>query len=160
MNCYGCTEFSLQAGFMCGICLLLAMATVMLYTSYRILDSVKGFRKLPPKFFSLFSSCFTLFHTITTLTTLYKKPFENIVGKRENGANQHFYLFPQCFLPYPKQLLKTFRSYLFCCLQKLSIWTDLNFGKRVYPSPDDKILALSKLKAFADDNSNVAQILF
>ena len=25
---------------------------------------------------------------------------ENIVGKGENAANQHFLLFPQCFLPY------------------------------------------------------------
>ena len=28
------------------------------------------------------------------LTTLYKKPFENIMGK---GENLHFLLFPQCF---------------------------------------------------------------
>ena len=36
--------------------------------------------------------------------TLRKKPFENIVGKRENNGNQHFLLFPQCFLPFPKQI--------------------------------------------------------
>ena len=29
-----------------------------------------------------------------------KKPFENIVGKGENAGNQHFLLFPQCFLSY------------------------------------------------------------
>ena len=29
-----------------------------------------------------------------------KRPFENIVGKGENTGNQHFLLFPQCFLPY------------------------------------------------------------
>ena len=29
--------------------------------------------------------------------TLYKKPFENIVGKGENAGNQHFLLFPPCF---------------------------------------------------------------
>ena len=33
------------------------------------------------------------------LTTLTKRPFENIVGKGENAGNQHFLLFPQCFLP-------------------------------------------------------------
>ena len=33
------------------------------------------------------------------LTTHRKKPFENIVGKGENAGNQHFLLFPQCFLP-------------------------------------------------------------
>ena len=30
----------------------------------------------------------------------YKKPFENIVGKGENAGNQHFLLFPPCFLPF------------------------------------------------------------
>ena len=32
--------------------------------------------------------------------TLSKKPFENIEEKRENACNQHFLLFPQCFIPY------------------------------------------------------------
>ena len=36
--------------------------------------------------------------------TLRKKPFENIVGKGENAGNQHFLLFPQCFLSFPKQI--------------------------------------------------------
>ena len=31
-------------------------------------------------------------------TTLSKRPFENIVGKGENAGNQHFLLFPPCFL--------------------------------------------------------------
>ena len=34
--------------------------------------------------------------------TLYKKSFENIVGKGENAGNQHFLLFSQCFLPFQK----------------------------------------------------------
>ena len=38
-----------------------------------------------------------LYHTIPTLT-LRKKTFENIVGKEENAVNQHFLLFPLCFL--------------------------------------------------------------
>ena len=38
------------------------------------------------------------------LTTLKKKPFENIVGKGENAVNQHFLLFPQCFLPFSKYI--------------------------------------------------------
>ena len=37
------------------------------------------------------------------LTTLNEKAFENIVGKGENANNQHFLIFPQCFLPFPKQ---------------------------------------------------------
>ena len=42
----------------------------------------------------------TLYHTSLLFTTLGNKPFENIVGKGENaGINQHFLLFPQCFLP-------------------------------------------------------------
>ena len=32
------------------------------------------------------------------------KPFENIVEKGENAAYQHFLLFPQYFLPFPKQI--------------------------------------------------------
>ena len=32
------------------------------------------------------------------LMTLEKMPFENIVRKRVNSSNQHFLLFPQCFL--------------------------------------------------------------
>ena len=38
-----------------------------------------------------------LYHTMTTVTTLYKKPFENIVGKGENAGNQHFLFFPTMF---------------------------------------------------------------
>ena len=56
------------------------------------------------------------------LTTPRKKPFENIVGKGENAGNQHFLLFPQCFLPYQRQEL-SFELHLFCRLQMLSIWS-------------------------------------
>ena len=35
--------------------------------------------------------------------TLTKKAFENIVGKGENADNQHFLLFPQCFLSVTKK---------------------------------------------------------
>ena len=56
------------------------------------------------------------------LSPLYKKRFENIVENGENDSNQHFLLFPQCFLPFPKQI-SIFQSHLFCCLHVLSIWT-------------------------------------
>ena len=36
--------------------------------------------------------------------TMKKKPFENNVGKGENAGNQHFLLFPHCFLPIPKRM--------------------------------------------------------
>ena len=41
--------------------------------------------------------------------TLGKKPLEKIVGKGENAGNQHFLLFPQCFLPLENQV-----SIFFC----------------------------------------------
>ena len=47
---------------------------------------------------------------------MYKKPFENIVEKGENAGNQHFLLFPQCFLPFSKQN-SIFQSHLFRHLQ-------------------------------------------
>ena len=38
------------------------------------------------------------------VTKAKKEPFENIVEKEENAGNQHFLLFPQCFLSYPEQI--------------------------------------------------------
>ena len=52
------------------------------------------------------------------LTTLGKKPVENIVGKGENAGKQHFLLFPQCFLP--NQLHESsFELLKKCCQQML-----------------------------------------
>ena len=64
------------------------------------------------------------------LTPLRKKPFENTIGKGENAGNQHFLLFPQCFLPFPEQI-SIFQSPLFCRLEMLSIWTGLKFCRVV-----------------------------
>ena len=58
--------------------------------------------------------------------TLNEKAIESIVGKGENAGKQHFLLFPQCFLPFPKHVL-IFHSNLFCRLQMLSIWSSLKF---------------------------------
>ena len=49
---------------------------------------------------------------------------ENIVGKGENAGNQHFLLFPQCFLPFRKEISK-FQSCLFCRLHMVSICVSL-----------------------------------
>ena len=50
-----------------------------------------------------FISKLSLYLTISRLLMpLGKKPFENIVGKGKNAGNQHFLLFPQCFLPFQK----------------------------------------------------------
>ena len=51
---------------------------------------------------------FTLYLAIPT----FNDPFENIVGKGKNAGNQHFLLFPQYFLPVPRQI-SVFESHLF-----------------------------------------------
>ena len=61
-------------------------------------------------------------HNPEFLMSLRKELFGNIVGKGENVGNQHFLLFPQCFLPSSKQI-SIFGQCLFCRLQMLSIWT-------------------------------------
>ena len=59
----------------------------------------------------------TFYNTILTFNDLEKKmPFQNIKGKGENAGNQHFLLFPQCFLPFPNQF-QFFWPPWFCCLQ-------------------------------------------
>ena len=67
--------------------------------------------------------------------TLYRKLFENIVGKGENAGNQHFLLFPRCFLPFPEQTL-IFQSCLCCHLA-----TVLNFTQ-------SKILSFEFIQQF------------
>ena len=57
----------------------------------------------------------TLYHTILT-NDPGKKPSENIVGKGENAGNQHFLIFPQCFLPVLKEFL--FLSYIYFAVCK------------------------------------------
>ena len=64
------------------------------------------------------------------LTALKKMPFQNIVEKGENAGNQHFLLFLQCYLPFPKQI-SGFQSHLFYHMQMLSIWKSLKIGRMV-----------------------------
>ena len=54
------------------------------------------------------------------LTTLGKKPFENIVGKGENAGNQHFLLFQQRFLLHQRKIAP-FQHHSNCRLQMLRI---------------------------------------
>ena len=56
-----------------------------------------------------------------------KNPLENIVGIGENDSNQHFLLFPQCFLLPISQGISVFKLYLVCRLQMLSDWTSQKF---------------------------------
>ena len=105
---------------------------------------------------------------------LQYKSFENNVGKRETARNEHFVLYPRVFFT----LLEIFQP--FSSNSKLSSATsfsledslNLFFGKRLNLSmlkscvdnkfdmveltlPNNKFFVWSKLKAFADDKTNV-----
>ena len=51
-------------------------------------------------------------------------------GKRKKKKQQHFLLFPQCFLLYYRE--KSFKQCLIFCLQKLSIWSHPKFVRFVF----------------------------
>ena len=46
----------------------------------------------------MYSIVLTINTQSQVLKTLKQRALENIVGKGENACNQHFLLFPQCFL--------------------------------------------------------------
>ena len=46
----------------------------------------------------------SLYDTIPTFNDPGKNAFQIILGRGENAGNQHFPLFPQRFLPFPKQI--------------------------------------------------------
>ena len=75
-----------------------------------------------------------LYHTITTFNdpTLYKEPFENIIGKGENAGDQHFLLFPQRFLSFPKQI-SIFESFILSSANPFNLDQSkvLSFGKEL-----------------------------
>ena len=70
-------------------------------------------------------------NTIPTFNDLEKESFSKHCGEKgENAGNQHFLLFPQCFLS--GQFHKSsFELHLRCCLQLLSNWTGLKFCRLV-----------------------------
>ena len=43
-------------------------------------------------------------HTMMNVYAPKVKRLENIVGKRENAVNQHFLLFPLCFVPHQREI--------------------------------------------------------
>ena len=88
------------------------------------------FRKIILRSKSRTSDPLILYHTITTFNDPVFGAFENIVGKGENAGNQHCLLFPQCFLPFSKQISIS-ESHIFCRLQILSILTGLKFCRLV-----------------------------
>ena len=65
------------------------------------------------------------------LTTLKMKAFENIVGKGENAGNQHFPLFPQCFLPFPPKKFHFWVAFIFSSTNAFNLdqSKNLSFGK-------------------------------
>ena len=68
---------------------------------------------------------------IQTFNTGGKESLENIVRKGENAGNQHFVLFPQCFLLFLTQI-SNFESLLFLSSPNALILVkakDLSFGK-------------------------------
>ena len=104
------------------------------WTSLEICCLVKSYALLNYKVLEkigIFGKELTLYHRIPTFADPEKNdPFENIVGIGENAGNQHFLLFPQCFLPIPKRI-SVFKLHLFCRLQLLSIWTGLKISRLV-----------------------------
>ena len=66
----------------------------------------------------------TLYHTILTLNDPREEGFGNTVGKGENAGNQHFLLFPQCFLPFIKYI-SIFEPHLFYHPQIFSFWSKI-----------------------------------
>ena len=91
----------------------------------------KGQNKIYCVYLGRLNTTLTIYNTIPTFNDPEEKAFENIVGKEENAGNQHFLLFPQCFLSHPEQILP-FGSPLICRLQNaLNLdWSKiLSFGK-------------------------------
>ena len=46
----------------------------------------------------------TYYHTIPTFNNLEKEALWKDYGKGENAGNQHFIVFPLCFLPFAKEI--------------------------------------------------------
>ena len=74
----------------------------------------------------LFMFCFIAgFPPFTTqsgvLMTLMEDPVKNIMGKGENAGNRSFLIFPQCFLPYSRQVV-LFDNHLNCQLLFANAW--------------------------------------
>ena len=87
---------------------------------------------IPVKKFLSMAHAIKSFTTLSQLLmALERKPFENIVGKGENADNQHFLVFQQCYLPFPKQI-SIFWSHLFLLSANafnLDLSKFLSFGK-------------------------------
>ena len=83
---------------------MLVTSVFLLYSVVSILSNSEGLVEM---------GC----HTISTFKDSEKvEAFENILGKGENAGDQHFLLFPKCFVCNPKQIF-IFESHLYGHLQ-------------------------------------------
>ena len=87
---------------------------------------------------------------------LWKEPpLENILGKKEHADNQHFLLFPQCFLkPQNEFQFLNHIYFVFCkCFQFEHLQNVVVLCKVLLkPFPKRQILDFSKFTEFADDD--------
>ena len=67
------------------------------------------------------------------LTTLGKKPFENILGKGENACNQHSLLFQKMFSTLPKRNFNVLVAFILSSAIALNLNQSkiLSFGKEL-----------------------------
>ena len=72
-----------------------------------------------------------------------------MAGEGENICDQHFLLFPHCFLPNLKGI-HVFNFHLFCHLQILSILTGIKTAGWVYVYPVPDIQSLGSLNSVAN----------
>ena len=95
------------------------------------------------------------------------KHLENTVGKEGNAGNQHFHLFPQCFLPFPKQvsifsvtfILLSASSFNLDQSQNLSFGKDLNYICITKVKPVLEPTCIKRPPALEDHCSDTASLL-
>ena len=86
-------------------------------TSLKFRHSVKGLSEM-------FQVIKPLPNDSRILMTPWRMPFKSMVGKGENAGDQHFLLFPKCFLLFDRQI-SSFELDLICRLQLVSTLTSL-----------------------------------
>ena len=77
-----------------------------------------------------------------------KKALENTVANGENAGNQHFLLFPQCFLPYQGEK-SSFYQHLLCYLEnafKLDQAKSLSSGKELKHEQEYHVAHIQSLR--------------
>ena len=91
--------------------------------------------------------------------TQTKVPFENIVGKGENVINQPYFTTMLSFFPAPNFNFSFLLILLPANVFNLDQSKIMSFDKDLNSIPNDKILALTKLKTFAEDKFSIAKMI-